>query len=184
MKKILRHTIIILLVTAFVITGLTQVEGFSSPGVIYAQGGIAIDFETDPLFYEENIFPGDKFVKEVTIKNESSRRRQVAVKLSETHGRPLASALTLAVYDADSNEELLRERRLIRYYLLRRARKLFTLDPGEQRRVRVEVFFQENAPSELQGYSTEFDFSVGFFGSPARRRRPPRPPWWRRLFSR
>ena len=66
----------------FISKFLFLILGFSflSPiPCVHAEGLINVDFEDDPLFDIENIYPGKSFTKDVTVKNEDAVERDLYV---------------------------------------------------------------------------------------------------------
>lgn len=178
MKKISKS--IILIISLIVLVGFAFGQTLSSPqtGIVYADGGLEVTFDPDEWpFLEENFMPGDIASKEVTVKNVSGRKLQVAMKMSKTHGWVLAAPLFIKVSDKDTGKVYFGKwfgRSLLETYL-RPEIKLFDLKAGKEKNLIVEIRFLPESGNEFQGESTKFDFSLGFIG---RRPSPPPPPWW------
>lgn len=179
MKKIVKSISLIISIVLLVGFAFGQVVTQREAGVVYADGGIEVDFESDNWpFYEENFVPGDFTSKEVTVKNISGRKQKVAMKMSKTRGWVLAAPLFIEISDKNTGKVYFGgkvPRSLLETYLWPCEISLFDLQSKQQKDLTVKITFWPQAGNEFQGLSTRFDFSLGFIG---RRATPPPPSWW------
>ncbi|MBI5465052.1 hypothetical protein HY946_00380, partial [Candidatus Gottesmanbacteria bacterium] len=143
--------------------------------IIYAQGGIEVDFETGNWpFMETNFLPGDSATKWVRVKNNSGARQRVGMRIKAQPGgnRLLSFFLLLRLQDADTGANLYggsQGKLLLASYFYPTEQFLFELGPGQARNLNVRIKFMEQAGNFLQEKITKFDFSLGFIGRRLRR---------------
>lgn len=159
---------------------LGQVQKGPGGGIVYAQGGIEVDFTSDNWpFFETNFMPGDVAKKEVTVRNASSQTQRVGMRMDNGKGVVLAAPLFIKVSDKNTGKVYFGKwlgRSLLETYF-RPEVKLFDLKRGQEKRLVVEIKFLPESSNDFQGKETRFDFSLGFIG---RRPQPslPTPPLW------
>lgn len=169
--KIIKSILLIVSLIILVVFAFSQVSGEAAHGIIYAEGDIEVSFDDDDWpFNEPNFLPGDKSRKSVTIRNNSSERQRVGLRLENGEGLRLPRYLKIAIYDSDTGRRLFRRSSIRSLYRSRREWRLFNLGAGEERRIDVEIEFKTRTRNRYQGESTAFDFTLGFVG----RGRPPR----------
>ena len=174
MKKIIKSIAII--VSVLILTTFLFGKVFSQDrpaGLIYAEGGIEVDFEEDNWpFFETNFMPGDKVSKVVTIRNSSSQRQKVGFRMSNVEGYLLSIPLFIKITDKNTGKVYYGGSSglsLLLNYVLPMEIKLFNLSPSEEKELEVEIKFISQAGNEFQGTETKFDFSLGFIGRRFRR---------------
>jgi len=137
-----------------------------SAGLIYAVGGIEIDWDGMP-FDETNFLPGDVAQKTVKIKNSSGQLQRVGFRIGNGQGYLLSFPLFLKITDKVSGQIYYGGSGglpLFLNYVLPTEIKLFDLSSGKEKTLKVEIRFIPQAGNQFQGQQTKFDFSLGFIG--------------------
>lgn len=146
-------------------------RGSRPAGLIYAQGGIKVDFDTDNWpFFETNFLPGDTVSKKVKIINESGRLQRVGFRMNNEEGFLLSIPLFIKISDANTGEVYYGGANgipLLISYVFPKEIFLFNLPPfppNNQKELLVEIRFIPQAGDQFQNQQTKFDFSLGFIG--------------------
>ena len=118
--------------------------------------------DKNPLFYEEDIYPGDTFVRKVSVQYNAGEENIdifVGAKEIQTVGE-LSDVLSIYVsgglYDFSSS--------LTNLYNLKRY-KVDTLQPGQSRDYEVKITFEKESGNQYMNKLTSFDYSIITFST-------------------
>lgn len=124
---------------------------------------LSVSFETNPLFSEVNVLPGDGVTKTVTVTNNSGKSQQViteAINASDDDG--LGGALKLII--SSNSGEIYGSGKTLGDFLRAGEIKLSTLPAGATKVYSFVVSFGAEADNSAQDGKIGFDLCVGFEG--------------------
>ena len=165
--KLLKITILLLIV-AVLFSQTNVLQNIMRPPSAYAVGGLTVDWGSgitpgEPIFTISNMAPGDSTTKEITITNNDTSSRPVAikgVKTSETHN--LATALTITITDGSTT--IYGPKSLQAFITDSQDPEgipLSTIHQGNSRTYTITVTFNEAAGNEFQNANIAFNIIVG-----------------------
>ncbi|MEA1904844.1 MAG: hypothetical protein U9M97_03065 [Candidatus Hadarchaeota archaeon] len=115
----------------------------------------------EPLFYEENMAPGDEAEAKVLVSNLADEDQPLKMKMEPTKDTKLSSQLKFSVL---RDSKILWEGNL--EDLFSKEKELLTLKPKEDADLTLRVEFDEKAGNEYQGKKVSFDLTLGLVRVP------------------
>ncbi|MGB2762275.1 MAG: fibronectin type III domain-containing protein [Minisyncoccales bacterium] len=149
---------------------------------VYATGGLAIQFEQDPLFNQANFLPGDSVTRWVMVSNMTGETQPIATEAVNYFGFPdpdavpdddLSRALLIVISEGgtDLYGGTTGEKTLFNFYQDGETH-ISDLANGAYTTYNFQITFPSEKEDEWQGKTTGFDILVGSQGEGT----PPSPP--------
>jgi len=127
----------------------------------YAQTPLEVLFETDPLFIETDIIPGDGVLKTITVTNNSGESQNIiAEAINAVDGDGLGDVLNLVI--SDGSMELYND--ALGDFLRAGEISLSVLPDEEVVIYSFSVSFEKGAGNSTQSGELDFDLCIGFEG--------------------
>lgn len=169
MKTIIAKLSVIAFFTAITVIGLFAAQSRPA-GIVQAVGDLVIDWGVpsgSPIFVIGNMLPGDEYERTVTITNNASVARQVALRADERSNPgifPAVLNLTLVegsnvLYGGSGDPKTLQD--LFNDTATPSTLPLFTLNSNQTKNLKIKIVFQESAENEYQNLQVIFDLIIG-----------------------
>lgn len=159
---------ILSIIIALIVTQTNVLSSFFRPKTAYAVGDLSVDWGAgitpgDPIFTISNMAPGDSTTKTVTITNNATASRPVAIKGVETQmTKNLSDVMDITI--SDGSTTLYGPKTLTQFFsdsLNVDGIALETLSPGEEKTITFSVTFHQSAGNEFQNADLTFNIVIG-----------------------
>lgn len=151
-----------------IIAGIIAVLGMSTLLVspvfaqVFAQDGLTVEFQDEPLFNEANFLPGQSVTRWVKVTNNSGQTQGIATEaINVSDPDDLGDVLNLQIMEGATERY---EGSLSEFF---DAGEVFLSDLGDGNNTQYDfsVTFDQGASNDLQGKSLNFNILVGFQGT-------------------
>lgn len=137
---------------------------FGTSNIVYAGGGLTVEFESTPLFSEINFIPGESVTKYIKVTNTLGEAQTVVVSAINSNSCSKAPCLSEAINLVIKKEgsELFNDS--LENFLNGDEINLGNLENGSNAQYDIIATFIPEKKNEYQALSSNFDLLVGFQG--------------------
>ena len=170
-KRILRITIGLMFLTGLILVNKDKFD-FLKPSIVEAVGDLVVSWgvpEGDPIFNVSNMAPGQSEERTVSVQNNASTNRQVAIKgLKKTETGGLAQAFTIVINDGTNDlyggSSPTGPKTIQQFFdesAFANGIPLSTISTGATANYKITAKFKEDSGNEYQNKQLTFDLKIG-----------------------